>query len=72
MASKSMTVSVEAYDALARLKQDKESFTDVILRVAAPQKTIWDYFGIWTEEEAALVEKNIEENRKKWKVRQWQ
>lgn len=35
MAHKNITISAEAYEALARLKKERESFTDVILRVAA-------------------------------------
>jgi predicted CopG family antitoxin len=34
MAHKTITISQEAYDALARAKIAKESFTDVILRLA--------------------------------------
>ncbi len=34
MAHKTLTVSEEAYDALARLKTQNESFTEVILRLS--------------------------------------
>jgi predicted CopG family antitoxin len=34
MAHKTLTISEEAYDALARLKSKDESFTEVILRLA--------------------------------------
>jgi predicted CopG family antitoxin len=34
MAHKTLTVSEEAYDALARLKTNNESFTEVILRLS--------------------------------------
>ncbi len=71
MASVSMTVSVEAYDALAKLKRDKESFSEVILRVVAPQKSIWDMFGILTDEEADELEKGVARFRKEFKVREW-
>lgn len=33
-AHKTITISVEAYDALKRAKEDYESFTDIILRMA--------------------------------------
>ncbi|MCS7138662.1 MAG: antitoxin VapB family protein [Crenarchaeota archaeon] len=33
MGHKTITISDEAYEALSRLKRDKESFTDVILRL---------------------------------------
>jgi predicted CopG family antitoxin len=32
-AHKTITISVEAYDALKRAKEDYESFTDIILRI---------------------------------------
>ena len=35
MAHKTITVSEEAYNALARKKKENESFTDVILRVTS-------------------------------------
>jgi len=35
MAHKTITISEEAYDALARMKKTNESFTDVILRLAS-------------------------------------
>jgi predicted CopG family antitoxin len=34
MAHKTLTISEEAYDALSRLKNGNESFTDVILRLS--------------------------------------
>ena len=33
MAHKTLTISEEAYNALKKLKRDKESFSDVILRI---------------------------------------
>ena len=35
MAHKTITISEEAYEALAKMKKERESFTDVILRVAS-------------------------------------
>ncbi len=34
MAHKTITISEEAYQALARLKGEKESFTDIILKIS--------------------------------------
>jgi len=39
MAHKTLTVSEEAYDALARLKTQNESFTEVILRLSKQTET---------------------------------
>lgn len=35
MAHKTITISVQAYRSLARLKSDKESFTEAILRLSS-------------------------------------
>jgi predicted CopG family antitoxin len=39
MAHKTITISEEAYDALARLKKANESFTETILRLASKGNT---------------------------------
>ncbi len=39
MAHKTITISEEAYDALARMKKESESFTEVILRLASRGNT---------------------------------
>jgi len=38
MAHKTLTISEEAYDALAKLKTQNESFTEVILRLSRQKK----------------------------------
>ena len=45
MAHKTITVSEEAYEALAEAKAGKESFTDVILRILKKRQegTLLDY-----------------------------
>jgi predicted CopG family antitoxin len=56
MATKTITIKEEAYDALMREKVDKESFTETILRITKKTGKIEDCFGSWkmtdTEEEA--------------------
>jgi predicted CopG family antitoxin len=56
MATKTITIKEEAYDALMREKADKESFTETILRITKKTGKIEDCFGSWkmtdTEEEA--------------------
>jgi len=45
MAHKTITISEEAYRALARLKGEKESFSDIILRISKKrvEGTLLDY-----------------------------
>jgi predicted CopG family antitoxin len=55
MATKTISIKNEAYEALLREKADKESFTETILRITKKSGKIADCFGTWkmTEEEAA-------------------
>ena len=47
MAHKTLTISEEAYEALAELKKEKESFTDLIKRITAPlrKKRLSEFAG---------------------------
>jgi len=60
MAHKTLTISEEAYEALASLKKEGESFTDLIKRIAAPlrKKKLSDFAGILDDEqfEKATIE----------------
>ncbi|MBN2335749.1 antitoxin VapB family protein [Candidatus Bathyarchaeota archaeon] len=49
MGHRNITISDEAYEILARLKRDKESFTDVIKRVFKEQgkKPLAQFAGTW-------------------------
>jgi len=64
MAHKTLTISEEAYGALARLKSKDESFTKVILRLAGKKSkgTLLEYVRSLppNEELAAKVEKVLE------------
>jgi predicted CopG family antitoxin len=48
MAHKTLTISEEAYDMLAELKKEGESFTDLIKRITAPlrKKKLSEFAGI--------------------------
>ncbi len=65
MAHKTLTISEEAYDALARLKAQNESFTEVILRLAKKRasRSLLDYLQSMPpdEELADLLEGVLEE-----------
>ncbi len=47
-AHKTLTISEEAYEALAELKKEGESFTDLIKRITAPirKKKLSEFAGI--------------------------
>jgi predicted CopG family antitoxin len=60
MAHKTLTISEEAYEALASLKKEGESFTDLIKRITLPlrKKKLSDFAGILDDEqfEKATIE----------------
>jgi predicted CopG family antitoxin len=68
MGHKTLTVSDEAYEALARMKKERESFTEAILRLTEKKErgTLLDYvLSLDPDEEfAEELEKVVEERRK--------
>ena len=72
MAHKTLTISEEAYAALARLKERRESFTDVILRLTAKARrgTLLDYVrSMQPDEEFAENLEQVVQNRERSRVR---
>jgi Uncharacterized conserved protein len=68
---KTITISLEAYEALRRLKRPGESFSDVILRLARSQPDLSELAGAWSdvpEEEAEEILKSIKEAWASWRV----
>lgn len=65
LASKNISITEEAYEALEREKRREESFTDAILRLTRNRGKLADCFGTWkiTESEQAAIEKGL---RKGW------
>jgi predicted CopG family antitoxin len=67
MAHKTLTISEEAYDALARVKGKDESFTKVILRLAKRKSSgdLLDYVRSTppNEELASAIEKVLEKRK---------
>jgi len=67
MAHKTITISKEAYRALAKLKEENESFTDVILKITRrrDEGNILDYVRSQKpdQEFAEVLKKIVEERR---------
>ena len=59
MAHKTLTISEEAYEALAELKKEGESFTELIKRITAPlmKKKLSEFVGILAGEKYDDFEK---------------
>jgi predicted CopG family antitoxin len=66
MAHKTITISEEAYEALAGVKAAKESFTDVILRIVKKREegTLLDYIrSLVPDEEFAKTLEDVVKER---------
>jgi len=62
MASKTITISEEAYDRLKSRKEENESFTDVINKLTR-ERSLMEIAGILSEDEADRLEEKIKEKR---------
>ena len=63
MSTKTITVTEEAYNRLAQLKKERESFSETINRITGKVK-LSNFHGIISKEFADELEKNIKESRK--------
>lgn len=66
MATKSITITEEAYRRLKHSKDRDESFSQVITRLTGNARAIRSLFGILSKEEADRLEERIKANRKRW------
>ncbi|MBO3754685.1 MAG: antitoxin VapB family protein [Candidatus Brockarchaeota archaeon] len=72
MGHKTITISDEAYRALAHLKRGKESFTEVILRLAKrrTKSTLLDYVrSLEPDEEFAEIMEDVLKERRRVRIR---
>ena len=63
MASKTIMIQEDTYKMLLRLKQENESFNDVILRLIYQKQEFRPYFGLFSNE-GDEIERAIEESQK--------
>ena len=63
MATKTLTITEDAYERLAAVKDESESFSEVIVK-HFPRHSLMELVGIFPHEEAIKLRKRIEENRK--------
>ena len=59
MTTKTITITKDAYDALAREKGKDESFSQLALRLTKKRGTLKEYLGLWhlTEKQKKIFEK---------------
>lgn len=64
MATKTISITEEAYERLACKKSEKESFSDAIMKLTG-KSSLLDIAGILTKEESKSLRKHVEERRLK-------
>jgi predicted CopG family antitoxin len=66
MATKTISITEEAYNKLASLKQENESFSRVIERMTRKKK-LGDFFGVISNNTADKIEESIKMGRNEHK-----
>ncbi len=64
MATKSITITEDAYERLASFKNEKESFSDVINKLTR-KSSYMDLVGVLSKEEAKELRESIKDVRKR-------
>ena len=62
MATKTISITEEAYERLKMKKEKNESFTDVVNRITG-KRSLLELAGIFSEEDAIKIENHIKERR---------
>ncbi|MBI2127322.1 MAG: antitoxin VapB family protein [Thaumarchaeota archaeon] len=68
MATKCITITTGAYEKLAALKESRESFSDVINRVAG-RSSLLELVGILSHKEADELKGHVKDLRKRFRKR---
>uniref|UniRef100_A0A7C4BBI4 Antitoxin n=1 Tax=Thermofilum pendens TaxID=2269 RepID=A0A7C4BBI4_THEPE len=66
MPHRTITISLEAYEALLRLKRPGESFSDVILRLARSVPDLSELEGVWSDVPEERIEEVLRSIRGAW------
>lgn len=61
---RTVNLSEEAYDLLASRKQDRESFSDVVKRIAG-ERSLFEIVGVLDQEQAKKLEDRIKAGRER-------
>ena len=68
MSTKTISITEDVYNELAKLKRPEESFSDELRRLARNKGKISECAGLWSrwmeKEDLDFIEHNIEERRK--------
>ncbi len=62
---KRITISINAYDALLKLKRPDESFSEVMLRLAK-KRSLLDFADVWRDVDDKELNKVMKEIREAW------
>ncbi len=68
MATKTISITEEAYERLKAKKENNESFTDVINKITG-RRSIMEFAGILSDEDAEKIEEHIKGIRQRSRIR---
>ncbi len=68
MATKTLTITEDAYERLAKVKSKNESFSEVIVK-HFPKHSLLEIAGILSHQEAEKIREHIAESRKRSRQR---